>query len=91
MTQEKYENLLFFVTVANILLGTVSVVLGMLAIVAIRQCKAVEQALVKKAELKALVPWDQRPQATLQFHHQPVIRPSVLAETRRRFQDDIWG
>lgn len=92
MSQDKYENVLFFVTVANIVLGIVSTVLGTLAIIAIRQCNAVERALaLKKEPSTALVPWAQRPQATLEFRRPPVIRPSVLADNRRSFQDDLWG
>jgi len=92
MNQTKYENVLFFVTLANIVLGVTSVTLGTLALVAIRTCNRVERALTAKQETsKELVPWHQRPQSTLEFRRPPRISPSLLAQTRRDFKDDLWG
>lgn len=92
VTQEKYENIMFLVTVVNIVLGVASVALGTLAMITIRHCNAVERALaVKREPSKELVPWNQRPQATVELPRHPRIRPSVLAENRMRFQDDLWG
>jgi len=93
MNQTKYENVLFFVTLANIVLGVTSVTLGTLALVAIRTCNRVERALTAKQQeiSKELVPWHQRPQSTLEFRRPPRISPSLLAQTRRDFKDDLWG
>ena len=82
MRSSTYENVMFFMTIANIVLGLTSVTLGTLAILVLR-----DKSKIQRAPSKELVPWDQRPQATLV---QPRIQPSVLAETRRRFQDGLW-
>ena len=89
MTQTKYENILFFVTIANIVLGITVVVLGTLALTTIRTCNRMIAAMEKKEPVKTLVRWEDRPQ-TMDIR-KPPVRPSVLLESRRRFQDDLWS
>lgn len=89
MSQAKYENVLFFVTIANIVLGITSVVLGTLALSVISKLNRLEQKLLAdKKPGKDLVKWEHRSKVTEVF---PRIKPSMLAENRRRFSDDLWS
>ena len=92
MNEATRENVLFFLTIANLVAGAVSIALAVVASMAIREMRRMEKLLVAKPKPGTdLVPWGQRPQATVEFPRpMPRIKPSVLAENRMRFHDDLW-
>lgn len=96
MDQVARENLLFFLTIANLVAGAVSIALAIVASQAIREMRRMEQdQAAKKKPSTELVPWKQRPQAitfdttTRDIRKNP-IRRSELADAQRRLVNDLW-
>ena len=88
---------MFALVVVAMVSLVISVALGTVAIIAIRELARIERHQAhKKKPIKDLVPWDQRPQHNVylpgitQEMDSPIRRSTLLA-AERRMRDDIWG
>lgn len=97
MDEVARENLMFALVMVAIVSLVISVALGTVAIVAIRELLRIErQQAVKTQPSKELVPWTQRPQHTVYLpgithEMDSPIRRSTLLAAERRMRDDNWG
>lgn len=100
MTEVQRENVMFALVFVAIVAVVLSLALATIAIVAIRELRALEQQLAVKRKKnkpsKALVLWDQRPQAvvfpgiTEELRRPQPVRVSALIGADRRLNDDFW-
>lgn len=97
MNEATRENILFFLTIANIVAGAVSIALAAVAISAIRELARRDRPptqvklgkrQVTVSELQRFAEDMDRFTAELQ---RPPIRRSALLGADRRLNDDFWG
>jgi hypothetical protein len=93
------ENLLFFLTLTNIVAGVVSITLATVAYVMwkdVRQFDNNRRNRRQEQPSQALVVWEQRPQALFRCdwpteETKPLVRRSDLLGAQRRLVDDLYG
>ncbi len=96
MNEVQRENVMFALVIVSIVSLVISMALGTIAIVAIRELQRVERQLAKKEPSKELVPWDERPQRTFGYITEEMVKPqpvrrSILLNTERRLSNDRWA
>ena len=94
MNEVQRENMMFALVIVSIVSLVISVALGTIAIVAIRELRRIERQLAKKEPSKELVPWGQRPQTAFSYITEEMSQPvrrSALLNTERRLSNDQWA